>query len=427
MSSLAPDILRAVVTDIMLVVLLTTMATPKYRSKLLYASVTTIILLLNIGANYFFYLSENYTAVFYVDFAMLIVIGVTLKPLFIDSVMQWLFSYVTMLNIYIAIVILSYVLQDIFPNPIYGIVYLRLIFFTIIIFAFHKWISKLYRNVLVYWHIYILPTISLLLCFLFYFFVDDIEEILSTNYVPLLLLILLGFSVYISIIYSLKSITREHIMREDNRRIQAEKDYLLLAADNMAQRLELMEEVSSQNRREAHDRRHFNNMLLELLEQGKNTEAVALLGINKQVIKVSKVYCENNTVNAAVSYYAELAEQSTIPVEITLDIPGNLSVDALELSMVIANLMENAIQACERLTSNQFPFIRFTARSVGRLLLEMENPCSEDIELDEDGYPKADQAGHGIGSRSVIAFAKKYDGELIYKIDRGVFQVRILV
>lgn len=35
--------------------------------------------------------------------------------------------------------------------------------------------------------------------------------------------------------------------------------------------------------------------------------------------------------------------------------------------------------------------------------------------------------GHGVGSKSVIAFAKKYDGELLYKIDNNVFQVRLLV
>ena len=69
----------------------------------------------------------------------------------------------------------------------------------------------------------------------------------------------------------------------------------------------------------------------------------------------------------------------------------------------------------------------FTSRSVGRLLLEMENTCAEGAILDENGYPVAVEVGHGIGSKSVIAFAKKYDGELLYKIENGVFQVRLLV
>ncbi|HMM32994.1 MAG TPA: ATP-binding protein, partial [Clostridia bacterium] len=168
MTSLFPDLLRAVITDIMLVLLLSVMATPKYKSKLVYVLATAIILAVNIGANYYFYQTENYTAVFYVDFIMLLVIGIALKPLFADKIMQWSFSFITMVNIYVAVVFLSYILSDLFPWPIYGNIFLRLILFWIIIVVFRKRVSKLYRNVLDYWHIYILPAVSLLACFLGY-------------------------------------------------------------------------------------------------------------------------------------------------------------------------------------------------------------------------------------------------------------------
>ncbi len=428
MASMFPDLLRSVITDIMLVLLLSTMATPKYKGKFLYIFVTAIILVVNVSANYYFYRTDNYTAVFYVDLAMLIVIGVALKPLFTDKIMQWLFSYVSMLNIYIAVVFLSYIFRGIFPSPGYGIVFLRLILFSIIIFVFHKWVSKLYRNVLDYWHIYILPIVSLLACLLVYFFGGDIQKMLDKNQVPLLFLIILGLSVYVSIIHTLTTITKQYALREENQKMQADREYLQLAADNMAHRLELKEEVSAQNSRAAHDRRHFNNVIMELLEQGKTSEAAVLLGNNDQAVtKLSRVYCENHTVNAAVSHYAHLAEQAGIHSEITLDIPRDLNIDALELSMVVSNLMENAIQVCERLPKNQSTYLRFTSRSVGRLLLEMENPCAEGVVLDENGYPLATEAGHGIGSKSVIAFAKKYDGELLYKIENSVFRVRLLI
>ena len=132
-------------------------------------------------------------------------------------------------------------------------------------------------------------------------------------------------------------------------------------------------------------------------------------------------------VNAAVCHYAALAEQSGIDPKIELTIPSELPVDSLEFSMVISNLMENAIQGCMRLPINHGRYLRFNCRNVGRLLLEMENPCMEGIILDENGYPIAQEDGHGVGSKSVITFAKKYDGELIYTIEKGVFRVRLLV
>lgn len=88
MTAILPDLLRAIVTDVMLILLLCTMATPKYKSKWVYVLVTATILALNIGANCHFYLVQNYTAVFYIDFIMLVVIGVALKPLFQDKIMQ---------------------------------------------------------------------------------------------------------------------------------------------------------------------------------------------------------------------------------------------------------------------------------------------------------------------------------------------------
>lgn len=423
-----PDLLRAAVTDSMLILLLCTMAMPKYKSRVVYVLATAVILVGNLSANYYFYRTGNYTAVFYVDLAMLIVIGIVLKPLFTDRIMQWCFSYITMLNIYAAVVFLSYFFRNIFPDPVYGNVYLRLILFSVVIIVFRKWVSGLYRNVLDYWHIYILPIAALFICFLGYFFGGDIRDTLTDNYLPLFFLTILGLSVYVAIIHSLRTITRHYAMRAENQAIQAEREYLQLAADGMSERLKLMEEVAAQNSHTAHDRRHFNNVLLELLEQGHTGEAVALLQRQNQAApNISRVYCENPAVNAAVCHYASIAEQAGIPTEITLDIPGNVAVDALELSMVVSNLMENAIQSCERLPQNKARYIRFTCRSAGRLLLEMENPCAGDTTLDESGYPVACDEGHGIGSKSVVAFAKKYDGELLYKIENGVFRVRLLV
>jgi hypothetical protein len=423
-----PDLLRAVITDVMLILLLCTMAMPKYKSKGVYAFVTAVILFGNIGADYYFYLSGNYTAVFYVDLAMLLIIGIALKPLFSDKIMQWCFSYLTMLNIYVALVFLSYSFSRNFPNPVWGNICLRFLLFSSVVFIFHAWISRLYRKVLDYWHIYILPIAALHVCFLGAFSGDDITDAMMNNRKSLYFLSILGLLIYVAIINSFKIITEHYAMREENQTVQAERAYLQLAAGGMSERLKLMEEVLAQNSRTAHDRRHFNNMLLGLLEKGQTGEAAALLQRQNQAVpNISRIFCENPAVNAVVCHYAGLAERAGILTEIALDIPSHLAVEALELAMVISNLMENAIQACERLRSQKPPYIRFICRTAGRLLLEMENPCAGDTAVDENGLPIAREAGHGIGTRSVVVFAKKYDGELLYKIDDRVFRVRLLV
>ncbi len=343
--------------------------------------------------------------------------------------MQWLFSYITVQNISDAVIILSFVGSRHLPYPAYVNSLLRAILFGAFLLVLSRYVRPLYRQAVEHWTAYFAVALGIYITFNYYVLsADDIIVMLTEQAIPLILVIFIGLAAYSSIFLSLKNLQREFWVKEENRKMQAEREYLQLASGNMVQRLELMEEVAAQNSRAAHDRRHFNNVLLELLEQKKSGEAVDLLiNQNQTSHKISKIYCENPAVNAAVSHYARLAEQAGISTEIELDIPRDLTVDSLEFSMVVSNLLENAIQACGRLTDGINPYLRFTCRSVGRLLLEMENPCAEGIVLDENGYPAASETGHGIGSRSVVAFAKKYDGELLYKIENGVFRVRILV
>lgn len=427
MTNILPDLLRAIVTDIMLILLLCTMATPKYKSKWVYVLVTVTVLAVNIGANYYFYLAQNYTAVFYIDLIMLVAIGIALKPLFRDKMMQWCFSYLTMLNIYAAVVFLSYILCDFFPNPYYAIVFLRFVFFSVIAFVFHKWVSQLYRKVLDYWHIYFLPVVSLFLCFLGYFFGGDIEERLYNNFLPLILLVLLGLSIYIGIIHSLKALTREYAIREENQRMQNSQQLLRQAAHSMEQHIALMAESQQKMSILNHDRRHFNNTLLELLSKGDTQEIGILLRRQQELSAGSpqKIYCENPAANAAIGYYAALAKSKDISCNIRTEIPKEIFIDSLELSMVLSNLMENGINACAVLAQGEKRYINLTVLCEKQLIIEIENPYQGEILLGEDGSPTSTKVGHGIGTKAIRTFAEQYGADVIYQTANGIFNVRV--
>ena len=428
MSQLLPNLLRAVISTTANVLLMMTLLQPKYSKKVTLLAMLGI-LAADLGTAIYCYLSGNLTLLSKVDIILFAVLCFAVRPLFKDTFMQWLFSYLTVQNISDVVIILSFIGSRHLPYPAYANSLLRIILFGAFLLILSRYVRPLYRQAVEHWMAYFTVALGIYITFNYYVLSsDDIVVTLTEQAVPLLLVIFIGFAAYGSILLSLKNLQREFRIKEENQKMQAEREYLQLAAGNMSRNLELMEEVSAQNSCAAHDRRHFNNVLLELLEQGKTGEATALLQSQNQAApKISRVYCENPAINAAVCHYAGLAEQAGIPAELALDIPGDVNVDALELSMVVSNLMENAIQACGGLPQNKAPYLHFTCRSVGRLLLEMENPCTEGPVLDESGYPLACEEGHGIGSKSVIAFAKKYGGELLYKIENGVFRVRLLV
>ncbi len=428
MSEYFPDFLRAAISTTANVLLMMTLLQPKYSKKVTQLTMLGI-LAADLGTAVYCYLSGNLTLLAKLDIVLFAVLCFAVRPMFKDTFMQWLFSYITVQNISDAVIIVSFAGSRHLPYPPYANSLLRLLLFGAFLLVLVRYVRPLYRQAVEHWTAYFAVALGLYITFNYYVLsADDIVVMLTEQTVPLLLVIFIGLAAYGSIFLSLKNLQREYQVREENQRMQAEREYLQLAAGNMSQRLELMEEVSARNSRAAHDRRHFNNVLLELLEQEKTGEATALLQSQNQMTqKISRIYCENPAVNAAVCHYAALAEQAGISTEIELDIPRDLTVDSLELSMVVSNLLENAIQACGRLDDGTKTHLRFTSRSMGRLLLEMENPCGSDTALDENGYPLASQKDHGIGSKSVIAFAKKYDGELIYKIENSVFRVRLLV
>ena len=428
MENLLPHLLRGSVTAVMNVVLLFILTQPKFGRRVTVTS-AVIILVLNLVSNFYFYWTGNLTALTKFDMILLLVIGVALKPLVRDSFMQWCFNFLTAINFNMIIVILSYHLFYLFPYPYYAITVLRFLMYLAVILLFWRFLRPLYRQVMENWRVFFALVVCIFFNFAYYFFfTNDIKQTLSDEMWPLFLLVALSCAIYVTVLYFLQKISAEYVLKAQNLKMQNEKELLHLSASAMAERLQLMDKAAFQNSLAAHDRRHFNSMVLELLEQSRVEEAIDCLRRQNDIKPPqNKCYCENIPVNAAVCYYAAMAEQTGIRMEFDLTIPNDLPVDSLELAMALSNLIENAIHACDVLPDGQDRFIRFTCRHVGRLLLEMTNPYADDVTLDGNGYPTAQKAGHGVGTKSVIAFAKQYNAELLYHVENGIFQVRLLV
>ncbi|TGE32560.1 GHKL domain-containing protein [Desulfosporosinus sp. Sb-LF] len=428
MSTLLPDFLRGTVTDIMNILLMLTLLQPKYGKKVTGLGMAGI-LTVNLLVNGFGYLTGNLTLLAKLDFILWIVICFGARPLFRDSFMQWLFSVLTVWSLSLSVMVLSFSLSRLMPYPMYANTLVRLVLYAGILFLLHRYVRPLYRQIVESWHVFFYVAVALTATLSYYFVSgEDVVRTLTEQAVPIHLLVLVTVAVYVSIVFSLKTLSREYALREENLRMQNNQELLHVSASAMADRIKLLDASRQQSCIAEHDRRHFNHTLQELLEQHKTEDAIAFL--KQQVGAVpAKVrnYCENTAVNAAVCYYAGLAEDKGITTDMSLDIPNALSVDSLELAMVISNLIENAIQACEGVEKDRERTIRFICRQVGRLALEISNPSDGSAALDEKGHPIAKENGHGAGTKSVLAFVEKYDGEILYQIADDIFRVRMLV
>jgi signal transduction histidine kinase len=427
MQELISNVFRGSVTSLMNVLLLFTLTKSKGRGSTALAAV--IVFLTDFTITFYLYLHSNLTTVSRANLIMFIVLGICLKPLSKDNGMQWAFNYLTTLNIMMGIVILSFHLGRLFPHPHYANTAIRLVLYLLVILLFHHRLLPLYQSASLNWPIFSVLVFCIFLILSYYFYVPtDIQHTLVSAKTPLLLLVLLITAAYGTVFYSLKRFSAMHALETENLNMQHERGLLSQAATIMADRLEFMDKVAQQNSLATHDRRHFNSMLLNLLDQGELEEARTYLKQQlAQANPQTRVYCQNKAVNAAICYYIAKAEASGVSVETTLDIPIQLPFDSVELALVVSNLLENAIQAVQLLPQDQARTIHFTCRHKGRLLLEMSNPCPEHTTLDHKGLPFSSQNDHGLGTKSVVAFANKYHAELLYSIKQNLFTVRLLI
>lgn len=428
MIALFPEFLRAIVSIIMELLLMFSLLQPKYGKKVNSLTVVGYIII-NLLVSVFCYMSGNLTLLAKVELLLSVVFCFAIRPLFQDSFMQWMFSFLTLEIIIMSIVVLSFSISQYLPYPLYTVTLVRFLLYSSIIYMQHRYVRPFYRQMVAHWNIFFYVAAAIFAAFVYYFTVgEDIITTLTEQAVPLHLLVVITVAVYLSIFYSLKTISREYALREENLRMQSDQELLHLSVTTMAERIGLLDEAEHHNRIAAHDRRHFNNTLLELLEREKIVDAIAFLRQQSAVpSSLGRNFCENTAINATVSYHVSLAQEKGIETEISLDIPQALSVDAMELAMVLSNLLENAIHACEVLENGRSKCIRFTCCHVGSLILEISNSCNDFVQLDEHGYPFTKESGHGVGTKSVLAFAQRNQAELFYQVEGGTFRVRMLV
>jgi len=415
------NFLRGTVSAIANVVLFISLLQPKYGRNVTNL-VMLAILTLNLSTAVYCYLTGNLTLLAKIDVVLFVLLCFAMRPFFRDSFMQWLFSYMTVMNVSFIVTILSFIFSRYLPYPAYANTVLRLFLFVAVILLFRKVLRPLYRQAAEHWAVFFYVAGSAFLAFSWLMFnSDDIVETLTVQAVPLLWLVLVTLAGYGSVFLGLKSVGAEYLLKQD-------KTLLELSGESMKQRLSLMDEAVGQMRVVQHDQRHLNATLLELIQNGDVENAAALLRRQIAALPQKPVrYCDNITVNAAVSYYVALAEGRRIRCDLRLDIPEKLPFSELALSMTLSNLMENAIHACEKLDRQAERFFCVRAIYTGQLILEAENPYSGEVLLDENGYPTARDEGHGWGSESVRAFVRENSGELLYRVENGIFNVRLLI
>lgn len=150
--------------------------------------------------------------------------------------------------------------------------------------------------------------------------------------------------------------------------------------------------------------------------------------------------CDTDSGNLMMDFAVDMkknyAQSRGIPMEVELNIPKEMNYNSMDLVIFLSNLLDNAIEACERMENRE------AARIVLRLQYKMSNlvvfikntydghldgRSSGEQEAVPIGTSKADKTAHGIGMKNVMDIVNKYHGALRWIAEDGWFCINALL
>ena len=190
---------------------------------------------------------------------------------------------------------------------------------------------------------------------------------------------------------------------------------------------EKMDEIS----RMRHDMRHHLRALMSYAQQGKYEELMDYLQEYASVMmEEEKVvcYCRNMAVDAVIHFYAGELRQRGISFEYDMMLPQNIGISDTDLCKIYGNLLENAVDAVKEQPPESHPYVKVLTKIKNKkLLIEISNPYSNEIQRKDNGFYSTKHDGFGIGTASVTEVVQRIGGYVAFSTEESTFKVNIFL
>ena len=209
------------------------------------------------------------------------------------------------------------------------------------------------------------------------------------------------------------------------------KTYLKLVEYQTEQSEKHLNEVRSihkEMRGYKHDFHHHLQTLKGQLEAGEVDRALAYIEqLDNQLMNVDTLLKTGNvSLDAILSAKIAQAKAENIAVTVKANVPDALTISDLELSIIIGNLLDNAIEACHALMGERFIRI-FISMKGNMLYFSMINAAGEKMKKTGSLFATHKGGVHGFGLRRAEAILEEHGGWVKYNSEDGAFTSEFLV
>lgn len=159
-----------------------------------------------------------------------------------------------------------------------------------------------------------------------------------------------------------------------------------------------------------HDYRNHMICLQSLLESGRYGDAASYVGdiTNREIVGAEKFFSGNPIADAILRDKSERASE----VGCEIDFEGEISeyIPAADLCIILSNALDNAVEACAEIGSEQTPVVKVRCAALhGVQLIRISNP--NPAELGSLKTTKSDKINHGFGLYNIRRAAERLGGK----------------
>ena len=163
-----------------------------------------------------------------------------------------------------------------------------------------------------------------------------------------------------------------------------------------------------------HDFRHIIGAMSRLADENKFTDLTSFLNEYSQKTESERlpVFCENIVANSIIGYYCLCAKENGILFDCRCKIDHQNTISDSDLCIVLGNALENAIDACLRMKSDDNQFVSISMGTMNKQqLLKVKNSYSGGLETRDGRYISSkEEKSHGYGLRNIEKVVSSYGG-----------------
>ena len=140
-------------------------------------------------------------------------------------------------------------------------------------------------------------------------------------------------------------------------------------------------------------------------------------------------FCSDELVNSILTIKQGQCDEKNIPLMMDVEDCIYNNVEEVDIVALLHNLLDNAIEAQERIPENGEKGIWFSMRREGeKLLVNMKNRVRKGEKVTfRTKKPRREE--HGIGTKIIQNIVEKYDGTIVFETDEdsGMFEEKIVL